>query len=551
MNKIYKSFLAAAVVVPSMTLTGCIEEVFPTSGIVSQDQVTSVSTSADNYAQGMPAFMNTVFVLPAEMHYDFGYPAMMFIRDTMTGDMPVAPSGYDKFTGWREDIYQGPEYLMSQFPWWYYYKLVQTANLTLGVIDNDTDDAHKQALMGYAYAYRAMAYLDMARIYEYLPCDGTSSINSDGNDVTGYTVPIVTEDIDEASARNNPRAKHEDMFAFILDDLTKAEKFITAEPRPSKVMPDLATVYGLMARLYLWDNNYTKAREYARKAIDNSGCTPLTPDEWTDTTTGFNDINSHSWLWGMNFTKEDPAVRTAIVNYTSWASNEFTEGYSAVGPYVMMSKSLYDKMKDDDCRKLCFVAPKGSPLEGKEKFINRAGMVSGLGDPINLPPYSSLKIRPGQGNMTDYLVACAVGVPLMRVEEMLFIEMECAAHANPAEGKTLLENFMQNYRSPSYTMTTDAGVNEESVVDAIITQKRIEFFLEGLNFFDIKRLDLPVVRRYEGTNYYDACAFNTTTRPAWMNMCIVRQEENGNPALLGWNNPDPSGVYKSQVTPEE
>ena len=545
MNKIYKSLLTASVVVPALALTGCIEEVTPQGQIVSQEQVQEVPTSADSYAQGMPAYMNTVFVVPGERHFDFGYPSMMYIRDAITGDTPVQATDYDHFTYWREDRLMGEEYIFSQLPWWFYYKLIQTTNLTLSVIDKETTDAHNQALMGYAYAYRANAYLDLARMYEYLPTLGTSSTNADGHNVEGYTVPIVTDDMAEDQARNNPRVPHQEMFDFILSDLQKAEKFITAEERPSKVMPDLGVVYGLMARLYMWDENYPKAAEYARLAITTSGCTPLTAAEWTDTKKGFNDISSHSWMWGQNYTVNDDAVRTAIINYTSWCCNEFVNGYSAVGTQISIDANLYNTMRDDDCRKLCFVAPEGSALAGKEAWLNKAGMQQSDGTPINLPAYASLKIRPGQGNMDDYNVACAVGVPLMRVEEMIFIEAEAIAHSNPAEGKSLMESFMKQYRCPSFEILSN------DVVGEIIQSKRVEFFLEGINFFDMKRLNMSVTRNYEGTNWYDACRFNTEGRPAWCNFVIVRQEADGNPALKGWNNPDPSDVYKDQISTGE
>lgn len=553
MNKIYKSLLAAAVILPAAALTGCIEETFPTGAGVSQDQVEEVPNSADSYAQGMPAYMNTIGTLPHASisdirHFDFGYPAMMFIRDTMTGDKPVSPSGYDHFTYWRDNTLQGPEYIFSQLVWWYYYKLIQTANLTLGVIDKETEDKHLQALLGQAYAYRAMAYLDAARMYEYLPTDGTDAVNEYGNNVTGLTLSIVTDDINEELARNNPRVSHEKMFEFIMEDLGKAEKLITAEARPSKVMPDLGCVYGLMARAYMWNEDYPKAREMARKAIDVSGCTPLTPAEWTDPTTGFNTLSSHAWMWGMQFVAEDNAVRTGLVNYTAWASNEYTAGYSAAGPYQMIDANLYNSISNDDCRKLCFVAPKGHPLSGKEIWLNKNNMITEEGAKIDLPAYSSLKIRPGQGNMTDNQIACAVGVPLMRVEEMYFIEAESAAHSAPAEGKQLIESFIKQYRCPSFSVL---GSSADQVVSEIITQKRMEFFLEGLSFFDIKRLNMSVTRRYEGSNFYNDCAFNTDGRPAWMNLCIVRQEENGNPSYKGWNNPDPSECYKDQIEADD
>jgi len=550
MNKIYKSLLAAALIVPAAGLTGCVEETFPTS-TVSQDQVLSISKAAEAYAQGMPAYLNTVYVVPGERHWDFGYPSMMHIRDVMTGDMPIVASGYDWFANWEENTYQGEDYIFSQTIWWFYSKLIQSTNLTLGAIDKETTDPHRQAMLGQAYAYRAFAYLDAARMYEYLPTDGTNAVNDSGNDVTNYTIAIVTEETSDEKARDNSRVKRDEMFEFIMSDLKNAEKLITAEARTSKVMPDLSVVYGLMARAYMWVEDYPNAKTYARKAIDAApGASVLTRDQWLSTTNGFNDLATPSWLWGQQYVAEDSAVKTSIINWTSYCSNEFVGGYAAAGPYVMIDAALYNSMNNTDFRKLSYVAPKGHPLSGKEVFINKDALLTL--DPtmpvlIASNPYSSLKIRPAQGNMANYNIACATAVPLMRIEEMYFIEAEAAAHTNPAEGKNLIETFTKQYRDPEFSI---AGSTKEQIVDAIFQQKRIEFFCEGIIFFDYKRLNKPVTRRYEGTNFRDLTQFNTTTRPAWMNLVFVRQESDSNKGFKDWNNPDPTDCYKDQIKAE-
>lgn len=545
MNKIYKSLLAATLPVFAVGLTGCVEETFPTS-TVSQEQVLANTKAAEAYASGMPAYLNTVFVVPNDRHYDFGYPSMMHLRDVMTGDMAVVASGYDQFANWEKNTYQGEEYIFSQMIWWFYSKLIQTTNLTLGAIDKSTENKHLQALMGQAYAFRAFAYLDAARMYEYLPTDGTSPITPEGNDVTNYTLSITTEETSEEDAKSNPRVKRDVMFEFIMSDLDNAEKFIVAEARSSKTMPDLSVVYGLKARAYMWVEDYANAKTYARKAIDTAkGATVLTEQQWLSTTTGFNDLSTPSWLWGQQYVLEDNAVQTGIINWTSWSSNEYIPGYSAGGPYIMIDASLYNKINNTDFRKRSFVAPQGHPLSGKEVFIDKDALLTADPDnPVKIAstPYSSLKIRPGKGNMLDYTKACVVGVPLMRVEEMYFIEAEAAAQITPAEGKTLIESFMTQYRDPQFTVV---GSTKEQVVDAIFTQKRMEFFCEGLIMFDYKRLNKPVIRNYEGSNYQKDRDFNTTTRPAWMNYVFVRQEADSNPAFKGWNNPDPTGCYKA------
>ena len=154
-----------------------------------------------------------------------------------------------------------------------------------------------------------------------------------------------------------------------------------------------------------------------------------------------------------------------------------------------------------------------------------------------LTDYASLKFRPNSGNITDYTIGNVSAFPLMRVEEMYFIEAEAAAQQDPARGIQLVEQFMKSYRDPQYTC--DAS-SKEDVVEEIVFQKRVELWGEGLNFYDIKRLDYSVNRAYEGSNHDPQSYAITNGRPGWMNWCISRGEENGNAGVRGYNNPDPS-----------
>lgn len=100
--------------------------------------------------------------------------------------------------------------------------------------------------------------------------------------------------------------------------------------------------------------------------------------------------------------------------------------------------------------------------------------------------------------MTDNNIACVVGVPLMRVEEMYFIEAEAVAHADPAQGLQLCSDFMKRYRYATYSSNATAL---EDVIDEIVFQKRVELFGEGQAYFDYKRLNMDVDRTYSGTNF--------------------------------------------------
>lgn len=530
MKSIYVKLMAAALVAP--TITGCMEDPVMTSG-ATQEQLAESSKAAEALVWALPAYLNQFDLMASDQGYDWGYGGLMRVRDVMGEDLTIVSSGYDWFTSWEFNQRQGSNWMTTQWIWNFYSQLVLTTNNVIGTLPADSESAQIRSYRGMALATRAAYYLDMAQMFEFMPNDGVSPINNSGNDVTGLTVPIVTEKTTEEEARNNPRVSHADMFAFIMNDLAEAETLLTGAARLGKQLPDLSVVYGLMARAYMWNLDYPKAAESARKAINAGSYRPLNREEWLSTSSGFNTLDTPAWMWGGQCVKEDECVQSVILNWTSWASNEAVYGYAAAGPFSMIGAAIYDRINDRDFRKLSYKAPQGSALAGQEPVIDPEWAAG-------LPDYASFKFRPGEGNANDYNIGSSTALPLMRVEEMYFIEAEATAHTNPAAGKQLLEDFMKTYRYSSYTCRATA---QDAIIDEIFFQKRVELWGEGLSFFDYKRLNKGVTRAYDGSNFQASALFNVTGRPAWMNFCIVQTEENNNKALVGWNNPDPSNCY--------
>lgn len=548
-TKIFKSALAVAISAPLLLTTSCIEETLPTD-YVTDGQLADSPKASEALLWEMSAVYNMFNVLNRasgeNMHYDWGYGSIMHIRDVMTEDYAVASSNYDHYSAWEQNNNIGESYMTTQFVWTYLWKQVQTANnviRAMPAVDAATDA--QRGSIAIASAQRAAMYLDLARMYEFLPNDKTSSINNDGNDVLNLTVPIVSEATTEEDSKNNPRVSRQDMAQFILNDLNVAEAYIENTARLDKTMPDLAVVYGLKARLYMWIEDYGNARDFARKAINKSGATPLSKEDLTNVISGFNTLSVSSWLWGMQTTKEDRVVTSGILNWTSWVSNETEFGYASEGPKPMVSKEMFDRISDSDYRKMWWVGPKGSAHNRKLEYVNDNFNPENPQAERAVNEYGSLKFRPGSGDPNISSVACVVGIPLMRVEEMYFIEAEAAEHVAPGSGKALCETFMKQYRDPNYTFPTKTASVDgmTAAVEEIVFQKRVELWGEGQTFYDFKRLNISVDRVSAG-NFYANCRFVTTGRPAWMNFCIVRSEGNSNKAIMGWNNPDPSGLYK-------
>lgn len=535
MKAIHKSLLAAVAVTP--LLTGCIEESIPTN-LITQDQLEQSADATAAIIYGMPGTMINLGISYSTQHYQFGFPALMHALDVMTDDMVVDyAGGYDWFGSFSQASYSlGEDYLVCQNNWNIVYDQVLACNKAVAAIDPETTNPTLRSYLGAAYAYRAFTYLFAGSVYEVLPTTVTSGLSPDGKPILGLTIPIVTETTTEEECRNNPRATHEELFDFIEGDLNKAIDCLqNGVSLGTKILPDLSVAYGLMARLYLWDGQYQKAADYARLAITTSGATPLSREEWLSTTNGFNDDSYSSWLFSLKLEAENPAVKTSIINWTSFCSNEAQFGYAGAGAMTSIGASFYNKINDRDFRKLSYVAPEGTALSGQESYVDPAYAEE------YFYPYVSLKIRPGSGSAIEYKTAAAVAIPLMRVEEMYFIEAEAKAHINPSEGNELLKNFMKTYRYGTYANNASS---EEDVVAEIIFQKRIEFWGEGRNFFDVKRLDMSVTRAYSGSNFNPSLnSYNTEGRPAWMNFTITAQETENNVGILGYNTPDPYNVY--------
>ena len=522
--------------------TSCIEETEPTS-VATQAQAERSSSATKAQAMAIPAQFNAIdndYIDNNSWHAPFGYPAMMIIRDMMGNDMGFPTSSYaNHFYRFGACQYMGGEYIYAAYIWEYYYKLVLTANSVINVVNPETATKEQLGYLGAAYAVRALAYLDLGRMYEFLPNDKTSSINSDGNDVLGLTVPIVTPTMTETEARNNPRVKKADLVTFIKGDIEKAKEYIpNVSDRLNRTIPNLACVYGLEARLNMWTEEYAAAATAAQNAITASGMTPLSEAVALDKTSGMNTYSQ--FMWCCNLVKEDDAVQSGIVNFTSWMSNQTSFGYtgSATGQYMICDRKFYERISSTDWRKKWWQAPEGSDLRN-QKSKNHIEYLTPT-DAEDMPEFAALKFRPGQGNVDDYNVGCAVAIPLMRVEEMYFIKAEAEAHSNPAAGIATLTDFMTQYRDAAYT--TNAS-SKEDAIDEIIFQKRVELWGEGQIFFDYKRLNMSVNRGYSGTPFFSALRLNTEGRPAWMNLVISVSEYQDNQAVNHWNNPDPSDLY--------
>ena len=510
----------------TLALSSCIKETFPQGGSATSDQITSNAKAFESQLRGIAGYMLQPATL-ASKHYELGYPGMVTIREVWGNDVVVENTGYEWFGNWHENNYQGENYMITQYVWNYYTELVSSANFIIEYDEGEATAENLKAGIGAAYAFRALFFLDMGQMYEFKPNNYTSK-----PEVEGLTIPHLREGITEEEARFNPRLPKAELVELIRADLNKAIEYTHGRSRIGIEFPGEAVAYGLLARLEMWNEDYDAAKAAAQKAIELSGCTPLTEAQWTDTATGFNDATSqNSWMWGLTLTKESPAVKSGLLNSASWFASETYFGYCGAGAFRSADAQFYSQISNTDFRKKSW-----KPLEGSKLDVPMIGATSSY-DPAVVPPLAGVKFRPASGNPDDYLIGAIADFPLMRVEEMHFIIAECDARNGDG---TYFANFMKTYRDPNY-FTVQSG---DELVREVLFQKRVEFWMEGVVFFDYKRCPdlLEINRGYKGTNHYDLTRFNCEGLAPWMNVVIVVTEINQNPAIV--NNPDPSGTVK-------
>lgn len=449
----------------------------------------------------------------------------------------------------------GSEYAVGCLTWNNYYRWIMMANSVISQIDTSdlsSLDSDERTYLGFAYAYRAMFYFDLVRLYEAKEVTGVDGYTIPES-IRGLGVPIVLPETTEAQAKNNPRATVDEIYnTVIFPDLDMAEDLLENYSAPDKYTISLALVYGMKARAWLERGSafadagassesvraFTDAAEYARMAITASGCTPLTQDQWEDPDNGFNNASSNNaWIWGLALPSESVSNLFCFTAHMS-CENAWAEYHAGRG----INRNLYNSIDTRDFRRHSWLDPDRSSYDYRSCRDDADEYFS-----ETLEDYANIKFRPAQGAYQSFTVGGAADHCCMRVEEMYFIEAEATAQAgNLNEGRNLLNQFMTSYRmtgGATYDCTARAGTLE-AFLNELMLQKRIEFWGEGIVLYDMKRLNMSSRRGYVGTNAPASYRLNVDGRAPYWNIVITRGETQNNPVIATQNNPDPSGLVE-------
>ena len=478
---------------------------------------------------------------------DFGYPADCLSDGTNSGDIVGVNSGYNWFSVAANYGDRNVNYANPYSRWAMYYNQIKNCNDLLNQIP-DASTTELKEYQALAKALRAANYHQLVQRYArtYVGHEEDKSI------------PMYLSQYDKAAeGLSTARQTVKFVYDFIQTELEEAVVALENYERPDKSVMNQSVVYGLLARVALTKQEWSKAAEYAQKAIDlaaEEGITPASIDEVSQVGNMFISNDETNWMWGISFGPTnifpDGEYETWVSQISSLASYSYT---TETGCYRAINSHLWNTIADTDVRKGWWVdANCQSPLIEGLVWTNSgesAPLGVACGNLFDFIPYTNVKFGVYQGELGT-TQTCG-DFPRMRVEEMYLILAEALGRQNEGEGAAVLEKFVKTYRDPQYSY---AQKPTTKFVDEVCRQRRIELWGEGFAMNDILRLKKPMVR-YQGmddaiTNWEQTYQFNIPAEDGTLLMAIPQSEINGNDQISADDNNKMETTPKMGVNPD-
>ena len=363
--------------------------------------------------------------------------------------------------------------------WSYGYYVTSAANNVLEAIETNgvayyteggaCTEQDLKNLQAECYFLRALAHFDMVRLYAHSWAKGSDALG----------VPVILK-TDKTAQEKPARNTVAEVYTQVVTDLTTAESLMdpaytgaAATGASVKANVSLPAVQALLARVYLYKQDYTNAAAYATKVIDNKAYSLWTAAEYPT-------------VWGVD--KADTKGGEVIFEVYGMQANDYDaywegpshmtnpEGYADVAA----TWALVDLFEAGDVRGTTGVRTKD---EGKAMFCTDSEEKSG-------GQFWTMKYQ-GKGLGDAKSTPDVNNTIVLRLSEMYLIRAEAAV--NGAAGDAVADlNAIRANRGAS--PLTAAGP------EAVAKERRLELNFEGHLWFDLARTKGSVAYDSRETN---------------------------------------------------
>ena len=397
-----------------------------------------------------------------------------------------------------------PEGWLISIGWGYCYNIINQANVLIeGLESMRGQNENIDNLLAQALTIRAHEYVRLLQCY--------APRWQDSNNGAKYALVLRLT----SSTDNVPLSTMKEVLDQIYKDCEEAENLFAESgvPRTYKWEPDLSVARGIHCRAALLCEDWQTAQKMAHDA--RASYSIMTPEEYK---AGFCEEN-REWMWDCVYNEE-----MGFSAYgTYYACNGVYPGYWGIGAGAI-NYDLYRKFQEGDIRSDLYFTPDklttGRVKEAAfwhEKWIDVTNMNLLNKNPLmknevntyqlthkpnpdwpeaytNFQTGSNDNCVVGFGAQYKFWAFGSYGTSnwcMMRAAEMLLNEAEAAYHNNDmATAKAALEE-LNAQRLPGY----QCNFSGDALLEEIRLQRRLELWGEGFSWFDLKRWNLPMIRR--------------------------------------------------------
>ncbi|MEO1011770.1 MAG: RagB/SusD family nutrient uptake outer membrane protein [Bacteroidota bacterium] len=325
--------------------------------------------------------------------------------------------------------------LLVENGWRESYSIIARANLVIErvaaseiIIESD-----RNRVVGQARFLRALAYFNLVRLYG--------------------EVPLIVE----FGPVNNDIAPSPvgDIYTQMIEDLTIAESSLS--PGPSDGFVSQGGVQSLLAKVYLYNNDYTNALSKA-EAVINSGVYSLVPDFynlWLPS-----NENSSEHIFSAQF--NPGAITNSLDQFVATGASPLRDG--AFGSFLI-HEDFFTNYPDDDYRKsVIFLDEEGIQVVGK--FLDQSGNSVGGAQGMN--------------------------IPIIRYADVLLIAAEAENELNgPDNAYQYINEVRTRARNAGGTLAVApadlSGLTQADFRNAVYRERELELCFEGQRWFDLVR----------------------------------------------------------------
>ena len=427
------------------------------------DQFPSTSLPDDEAIESVASLHRAVngAYSPLVLRYGYGGDVALY-PDAKGGDVRVVNPGYQQttdahhFTTRRNSAFSEGAYRQFAFVIGRVNNVLKYAPAVLkGLQAGSTDEQKAKDDIAQLYALRALAHLELARLYCYIP---TSGVNTTAQ-YSGVPLNLVSDDTPRTFQRSTLKETYEQIFADFLKAL-EGNALSSAKTSGSGHINSW-TVKALLSRAYLYYGDYQKAYDYAEDVIANSPYALYSREEYPK-------------VWNTQGASESL--------FEVLTTDKSNAGLNSLGSYTNPSGYAEYAVSDDFLAWLR--ANRSDDIRFTAAISERQG-----GDGTN-KAYYTLKYPGLQGSTAPIAVN---NYKVIRLSEVYLIAAEALLKgATSSTGKTAVSyyNTLRKNRISGYTPASSVTLQD------LLDERRVELFCEGHRLYDLVRNKINVKSSY-------------------------------------------------------